>query len=111
MVRVTFSAMRTRSRVNWSASQRLVPGTVVALSPILDNFETTCIVAVVAGRYDEFIVSTVAPPPIDLEICDSQLVAGLMQPDQEYVMIEARSNYYEAVRHVMEGLKQTAQVR
>ncbi|KAF6831007.1 dead box helicase [Colletotrichum musicola] len=111
MVRVTFSATRARSLVNWSASQRLVPGTVVALSPVSDNFEATCVVGVVAGRYDETIPNTITPPPIDLEICNSQLVSGLMEPDQEYVMIEARSNYYEAVRHVMEGLKQAAQAR
>ncbi|KAF6825784.1 dead box helicase [Colletotrichum plurivorum] len=63
--------------------RRLVPGTVVALSPVSDNFEATCIVGVVAGRYDETTVNTVTPPPIDLEICDSQLVSGLMEPDQE----------------------------
>ncbi|KAF9872164.1 dead box helicase [Colletotrichum karsti] len=108
MVRVTFSAIRTRQLVNWPASQRLVPGTVVALSPISDNFKTQCIVAVVTGRYDEAIDSPVTPPPLDLEIHDPQATANTMEPDQEFVMIEARSNYFEAVRHVMEGLKQAA---
>ncbi|KAI8272076.1 Helicase required for RNAi-mediated heterochromatin assembly 1 [Colletotrichum sp. SAR11_240] len=108
MVRVTFSAVRTRQLVNWSASERLVPGTVVALSPVPDNFEKRCIVAVVTGRYDEAIDSPETPPPLDLEIRDPELSASIMEPDQEYVMIEARSNYFEAVRYVMEGLKQAA---
>ncbi|KAK2770210.1 dead box helicase [Colletotrichum kahawae] len=108
MVRVTFSAVRSRQLVNWPASQRLVPGTVVALSPIPDNFQRKCIVAVVTGRYDEAIDSPATPPPLDLEIRDPEVTASIMEPDQEYVMIEARSNYFEAVRYVMEGLKQTA---
>ncbi|KAI8298512.1 Helicase required for RNAi-mediated heterochromatin assembly 1 [Colletotrichum sp. SAR11_59] len=108
MVRVTFSAVRTRQLVNWSASERLVPGTVVALSPVPDNFEKRCIVAVVTGRYDEAIDSPETPPPLDLEIRDPEVSASIMEPDQEYVMIEARSNYFEAVRYVMEGLKQAA---
>ncbi|KAH9235327.1 hypothetical protein K456DRAFT_1891974 [Colletotrichum gloeosporioides 23] len=108
MVRVTFSAVRTRQLVNWSASERLVPGTVVALSPVPDNFEKGCIVAVVTGRYDEAIDSPETPPPLDLEIRDPEVAASIMEPDQEYVMIEARSNYFEAVRYVMEGLKQAA---
>ncbi|KAJ0338479.1 hypothetical protein KNSL1_012435, partial [Colletotrichum chrysophilum] len=102
MVRVTFSAVRTRQLVNWSASERLVPGTVVALSPVPDNFEKGCIVAVVTGRYDEAIDSPETPPPLDLEIRDPEVAASIMEPDQEYVMIEARSNYFEAVRYVME---------
>ncbi|EQB51524.1 hypothetical protein CGLO_08927 [Colletotrichum gloeosporioides Cg-14] len=108
MVRVTFSAVRTRQLVNWPASQRLVPGTVVALSPVPDNFQKRCIVAVVTGRYDEAINCSETPPPLDLEIRDPEVAASIMEPDQEYVMIEARSNYFEAVRHVMEGLKQAA---
>ncbi|KAI8153647.1 Helicase required for RNAi-mediated heterochromatin assembly 1 [Colletotrichum sp. SAR 10_65] len=108
MVRVTFSAVRTRQLVNWSASERLVPGTVVALSPVPDNFEKGCIVAVVTGRYDEAIDSPETPPPLDLEIRDPEVAASIMEPDQEYVMIEARSNYFEAVRYVMEGLKQAS---
>lgn len=108
MVRVTFSAVRTRQLVNWSASERLVPGTVVALSPVPDNFEKGCIVAVVTGRYDEAIDSPETPPPLDLEIRDPEVAASIVEPDQEYVMIEARSNYFEAVRYVMEGLKQAA---
>ncbi|GJC83033.1 hypothetical protein ColLi_05871 [Colletotrichum liriopes] len=81
MVRVTFSAMRARYLINCPASQRLVPGTTVALSPALDNFQTRCVVAVMAGRYDELINSPMTPPPLDLEIPDAKINAGLMEPD------------------------------
>ncbi|OHE93393.1 helicase required for RNAi-mediated heterochromatin assembly 1 [Colletotrichum orchidophilum] len=109
MIRVTFSAVRARQLINWPASQRLVPGTIVALSPASDNFRTECIVAVVTGRYDELIGNSMAPPPLDLEFPDPRITASVMEPDQEYVMVEARSNYFEAVRHVLEGLKKTAE--
>ncbi|TIC95581.1 Helicase required for RNAi-mediated heterochromatin assembly 1 [Colletotrichum higginsianum] len=109
MIRVTFSSVRARHYINWPVSQRLVPGTIVALSPAWDNFQTRCIVASVTGRYDELIDSPMTPPPLDLEIHDAQTTAGLMDPDQDYVMIEARSSYFEAVRHVLEGLKHAAQ--
>ncbi|KAK1655789.1 P-loop containing nucleoside triphosphate hydrolase protein [Colletotrichum phormii] len=109
MVRVTLSAVRARQLINWPASQRVVPGTIVALSPASDRFRTQCIVAVVTGRYDELAGSSSAPPPLDLEFSDPGITAGFMEPDQEYVMVEARSNYFEAVRHVLEGLKQTAE--
>ncbi|KAJ0318805.1 hypothetical protein COL5a_010530 [Colletotrichum fioriniae] len=109
MVRITFSAVRARQLINWPASQRVVPGTIVALSPASDHFGTQCIVAVVTGRYDEFAGNSTAPPPLDLEFTDPSITAGFMEPDQEYVMVEARSNYFEAVRHVLEGLKQTAE--
>ncbi|KAK1701562.1 helicase required for RNAi-mediated heterochromatin assembly 1 [Colletotrichum godetiae] len=109
MVRVTFSAVRARRLINWPASQRVVPGTIVALSPASDRFRAQCIVAVVTGRYDELAGSSSAPPPLDLEFSDPGITAGLMEPDQEYVMIEARSNYFEAVRHVLESLKQSAE--
>ncbi|KAK1726143.1 P-loop containing nucleoside triphosphate hydrolase protein [Colletotrichum acutatum] len=109
MVRVTFSAVRARQLINWPASQRVVPGTIVALSPASDHFRTQCIVAVVTGRYDELAGNSTAPPPLDLEFSDPSITAGFMELDQEYVMVEARSNYFEAVRHVLEGLKQTAE--
>ncbi|GKT69757.1 DEAD box helicase [Colletotrichum tofieldiae] len=81
MVRVTFSAMRARHLINCPASQRLLPGTAVALSPALDNFQTRCVVAAMAGRYDELINSPMTPPPLDLEIPDAKITAGLMEPD------------------------------
>ncbi|KXH28741.1 helicase required for RNAi-mediated heterochromatin assembly 1 [Colletotrichum nymphaeae SA-01] len=109
MVRITFSAVRARQLINWPASQRVVPGTIVALSPASDHFRTQCIVAVVTGRYDDLARNSMAPPPLDLEFSDPNITAGFMEPDQEYVMVEARSNYFEAVRHVLEGLKQTAE--
>ncbi|KZL83705.1 helicase required for rnai-mediated heterochromatin assembly 1 [Colletotrichum incanum] len=67
--------------------RRLVPGTIVTLSPVLDNFQTRCVVAVVTaattGRYNELIDWPMTPPPLDLEVPNAKITAGLMEPDQE----------------------------
>ncbi|OHX01012.1 helicase required for RNAi-mediated heterochromatin assembly 1 [Colletotrichum incanum] len=69
--------------------RRLVPGTIVTLSPVLDNFQTRCVVAVVTaattGRYNELIDWPMTPPPLDLEVPNAKITAGLMEPDQERI--------------------------
>ncbi|KAK1986767.1 hypothetical protein LZ30DRAFT_778117 [Colletotrichum cereale] len=60
--------------------------------PVLDDVWTRYVVAVVPGRYDEAIDSPVTSFPLDSEVSDAENTADLLEPDQEYVTIEARSN-------------------
>lgn len=48
--RVEFSNERAGKKIRWEQSKRLIQGTIVALSPQKDNFNTICKVAVVAAR-------------------------------------------------------------
>lgn len=48
--RVEFSNERAGKRIRWEQSKRLIQGSLVALSPQKDNFQSICKVAVVAAR-------------------------------------------------------------
>ncbi|KAL2758325.1 hypothetical protein ACRALDRAFT_1048151 [Sodiomyces alcalophilus JCM 7366] len=103
--RFVFSAFRSRDSIDWIKTERLTPGTCVALSPAHDNFDTLCFPAVVVGK-DCRDATGVITPVIDLEFEDPEMLAKVANPNLDLVMVEARSNYYEAVRHVMIGLNQ-----
>ncbi|KAK5944959.1 hypothetical protein PMZ80_002162 [Knufia obscura] len=104
--RIRFSTARSGRNIQWSSSKRLTSGTLVALTPKDNNFETKCILAVVAARPMQNLESDVAPEvdilfgdPNDLEI-DSQ---------NSYIMIEATQGYYEAYRHTLRALQKQSQ--
>ncbi|KAL8785976.1 MAG: hypothetical protein Q9213_003052 [Squamulea squamosa] len=61
--KVTFSLRRTGKKIIWEQSKRLLQGTLVALTPAYDMFETICKVAVVAARPLSGLESN--PPTID----------------------------------------------
>lgn len=105
--RFVFSTPRSGQFIDWIKTERLTPGTCVALSPAHDNFDTLCFPAVVVGK-DCRDATGMIPPIIDLEFEDTEMLAEVTNPNLYFVMMEARSNYYEAVRHVMLGLKQAA---
>lgn len=104
--RIRFSTARSGRNIQWSSSKRLTSGTLVALTPKDNNFETKCILAVVAARPMQNLESDVAPEvdilfgdPNDLEI-DSQ---------NSYIMIEATQGCYEAYRHTLRALQKQSQ--
>lgn len=111
--RLCFSTARSPTKIKWRQSDRLTPGTLVALSP--DNFTRRCYFATVAARdlsgglepntnagEDEY-----TPPRIDITwSCNAEAV--LVDPNIEMVMVEASSGYFEAVRHALRGLQLSA---
>jgi helicase required for RNAi-mediated heterochromatin assembly 1 len=101
-VRTEFSTARAQHRIMWSGSKRLVSGGLVALSPADDKFRNKCIVAVVAARPLEGV--NLNPPQIDLYFIRPEDME--IDPQQEWLMVEARTGYYEAYRHNLLALQQ-----
>jgi helicase required for RNAi-mediated heterochromatin assembly 1 len=99
--RIQFSTHRAQRRILWQGSKRLVSGGIVALSPAEDNFKTTCIIAVVAARPLEGLAQ--CPPEIDIFFVRSEDMH--IDPQQEWVMLEAKSGYYEAYRHTLRAIQ------
>ncbi|KAI9832987.1 MAG: hypothetical protein M1826_000766 [Phylliscum demangeonii] len=99
--RVVFSTARVGKRILWEQSKRLIPGTLVALSPAEDKFEQRCTVAVVAARPLAGVQAN--PPEVDLLFAQPQMVE--IDPLQEWLMVEARTGYFEAYRHTLTALQ------
>ena len=99
--RVQFSLRRTENRIRWEQSKRLTSGSIVALTTVTDKFDSICKVAVVAAR--PLIGLQQNPPCIDIFFnCTDELE---IDPQQEWLMIESRSGYYEAHRHTLRALQ------
>jgi helicase required for RNAi-mediated heterochromatin assembly 1 len=99
--RIEFSAERAGKRIRWSQSMRLQQGTIVALSPVHDKFKTACKVAVVAARPLEGVEQN--PPQIDIFWASHD--EAEIDPTEEYIMIEAKSGYFEASRHMLVAMQ------
>jgi helicase required for RNAi-mediated heterochromatin assembly 1 len=99
--KVSFSYKRAGKKIIWEQSKRLISGSLVALSPAVDGFQTTCVVAVVAARPLDGVKHT--PPEIDIFFGSPEEIH--MDPQQEWVMIEAKTGYYEAARHTLVALQ------
>lgn len=91
----------------WEQSKRLITGTIVALTPAEDMFKKVCRVAVVAARPLAGVSQN--PPEIDVFFADPEEIE--IDPQQEWVMIEARSGYFEAYRHTLLALQKLSQER
>ena len=99
--RIRFSTRRAQRRIPWEGSKRLVSGGIVALSPVGDNFQEKCIIAVVAARPLEGVKIT--PPEIDIFFIRPDDIE--IDSQQEWIMLEARTGYYEAYRHTLLALQ------
>jgi helicase required for RNAi-mediated heterochromatin assembly 1 len=100
--RVEFSTERAGKQIRWGQSKRLVAGTIVALTPQRDMFRSICKIAVVAARpilggLDQ------NPPLIDLFWSDPN--DAVVDPVGHYVMVESRTGYYEASRHMLVAMQ------
>ena len=105
--RVEFSTRRAGKRIRWEQSKRLISGSIVALTPVDDMFQRLCLVAVVAARPVEGL--KVTPPSIDLFFGSHEETE--VDPQQEWVMVEARQGYYEAHRHTLRALQKMSTER
>jgi helicase required for RNAi-mediated heterochromatin assembly 1 len=76
-------------------------GTLVALSPVEDNFNKVIKVAVVAAR--PMVGLLKRPHTIDLMF--NSVDEMEFDPQQEWIMVESRAGYYEAHRHTMCALQ------
>ena len=82
-------------------------GSLVVLTPKGDNLQTKCIVATVAARPLENVL--LSPPEIDIFFARPEEFE--FDPQQEYVMIEDRTAYFEASRHTLRALQKLNQER
>ncbi|KAJ5947678.1 hypothetical protein N7466_000693 [Penicillium verhagenii] len=99
--RIRFSTERAGKKIIWPHSSRLVPGSLVALSPANDMFSTKCMVATVASRALENV--TKYPPEIDIYFaCPDDID---IDSQQEWVMVEAKEGYFEASRYTLTALQ------
>ncbi|KAI9872611.1 MAG: hypothetical protein M1823_008128, partial [Watsoniomyces obsoletus] len=99
--RVTFSTARAGRHILWQSSKRLVSGTLVALTPADNKFETKCIIALVAAR--PLAGVQLMPSEVDLFFCRTEDIH--IDPQQEWTMVEASTGYYEAYRHTLRALQ------
>lgn len=97
--RLIFSTARAGKLINWEQSKRLLTGTILALTPAKDCFQTVCRLAVVAARPLAGLQER--PPTIDVFFVDETEI----DPQQEWIMVEARQGFYEGHRHVLAGLQ------
>lgn len=79
----------------------MTSGTVVALSPSNDCFQKECVIAVIAARPLEGV--KLQPPEVDIYFTRAE--DACFDPQQEWIMVESREGYYEAVKHTMTGLQ------
>jgi helicase required for RNAi-mediated heterochromatin assembly 1 len=105
LVRIRFSTERAGKKIRWTHSSRLKSGTIVALTPARDRFRTTCMPAIVLERAVNGGLDR-NPPEIQLQW--TQLNKALFDPNEELLMVEARSSLYESVRHCLVGLQHAA---
>ncbi|KAL4788637.1 P-loop containing nucleoside triphosphate hydrolase protein [Aspergillus varians] len=96
-----FSTNRAGRNIAWEYSKRLVSGSVVALSPADDAFQTKCVIAIIAARPLEGVRLT--PPEVDVFFANP--ADADFDPQLEWIMVEAKQGYYEASRHTMTALQ------
>ncbi|KAL4904489.1 hypothetical protein BDW74DRAFT_168154 [Aspergillus multicolor] len=99
--KLQFSTNRAGRNIAWEYSKRLVAGSVVALSPADNAFQTQCVIAVIAARPLDGV--KLLPPEVDVFFANP--LDADFDPQLEWVMVEAKQGYYEASRHVMTALQ------
>ncbi|KAJ9490234.1 hypothetical protein VN97_g3039 [Penicillium thymicola] len=98
---IQFSTRRAGKNISWTYSNRLTPGTIVALTPKRNAFSSKCVVGVVACRLLEAVEKD--PPEVDIFLASSGDIE--VDPQQEWIMVEARAGYFEANRHTLTALQ------
>ncbi|PYH48749.1 putative DEAD box helicase involved in nonsense mediated decay [Aspergillus saccharolyticus JOP 1030-1] len=103
--RIQFSTHRAGKNIAWEYSNRLITGSLLALTPKDDAFRTKCVVAVVASRALESV--KLKPPEIDIFFAKPSDIE--FDPQKEWLMVEAKDGYFESVRHTMTALQKMDQ--
>ena len=84
--RLVFSTKRVGRRVNWAQSKRLLSGTLVALTPENDKFETICKIGIVAARPLSGLNQN--PPEVDIFFGEASDIE--IDPQKVWLMVESR---------------------
>jgi helicase required for RNAi-mediated heterochromatin assembly 1 len=100
-LRLRFSTRRAGKNIAWTYSDRLRPGSLIALSPVSNGISSKCVVAIVASRLLDNV--TKDPPEVDIYLASYNDID--LDPQKEWIMVEARMGYYEANRHTMTALQ------
>ena len=109
-IKVEFSTRRSEKKIGWAQSKRLKTGTIVALTPVRNKFSSICIVAVVASRPMGTVdVEYPEKPRIQLYVGNPDELE--IDPQQEFLMVEASSGYWEAYRHILKTLQKMSDER
>ncbi|XP_072206179.1 NFX1-type zinc finger-containing protein 1 isoform X2 [Excalfactoria chinensis] len=85
--------------VRWQNSKRLLYGSLVCMSR--DHFET-CLFATVSERDSEELAKGIVQLSFDAQ---SRALLAEVQPSDSFLMVETTA-YFEAYRHVLEGLQE-----
>ncbi|KIV91298.1 hypothetical protein PV10_05849 [Exophiala mesophila] len=105
--RIRFTTNRAGKKISWETSKRLTSGTLVALVRANDELSDFkgLITAVVAARP---LAGVLAQEP-EIDVYFSRPEDIRIDPQDEWLMIEAKQGYYEAYRHTLEALKMLSQ--
>ncbi|KAF2014622.1 P-loop containing nucleoside triphosphate hydrolase protein [Aaosphaeria arxii CBS 175.79] len=104
-IRMAFSLGRAKKHIRWEQSKRLITGSLVALSPVDDCFQSKCVLAVVAARPMDLLHQN--PPEIDLFFARAEEIE--VDPMKRWIMVESRSSFFEASRHTLLALQHMMQ--
>ncbi|KIW76317.1 hypothetical protein Z517_11063 [Fonsecaea pedrosoi CBS 271.37] len=101
--RIKFTTRRAGRRIKWANSKRLVSGSIVALLPAKTKTIdlNDMVVAVIAARPLAGLLSE--PPEIDIYFARPEEIQ--LDPQKEWLMIEAKQGYFEAYRHTLKALQ------
>ncbi|KAI9777061.1 MAG: hypothetical protein M1839_009112 [Geoglossum umbratile] len=99
--RIVISLARAGKKILWQQSKRLLPGTLVALAPADEGFTKSCIVATIAARP----LAGVEQNPAEVDIFFANPEDVQINPLHKWVMVEARTGYFEAYRHSMVAIQ------
>lgn len=102
--KITFSLRRAGKKVPWEQSQRLITGSMVALTPAKDMFKKICRIAIVAARP----LAGVQQNPCEIDLFFATPDQIEIDPQEEWVMVECRDAYFEGSRHTLRSLQKIA---
>ncbi|OAL20644.1 hypothetical protein AYO22_08653 [Fonsecaea multimorphosa] len=105
--RIKFTTRRAGRRIKWESSKRLVSGSIVALIPAKNKVMdlNDIVVAVIAARPMAGLMCE--PPEIDIYFARPEEIQ--LDPQKEWLMIEAKQGYFEAYRHTLKALQKLSQ--
>ncbi|KAF1849149.1 uncharacterized protein K460DRAFT_277751 [Cucurbitaria berberidis CBS 394.84] len=99
--RVAFSLSRVQKQIRWEQSKRLITGTLVALSPVDDAFQTQCVLATIAARP----LSALGQNPPEIDLFFARPEDQEIDPMRKWIMVECRASFFEASRHTLLALQ------
>ncbi|KEF61299.1 uncharacterized protein A1O9_02864 [Exophiala aquamarina CBS 119918] len=105
--RIKFCTNRAGKKISWMTTKRLTSGSIVALIRKKDKMVdfSGVITAIVAARPLAGVLCE--PPEIDIYFGRPEDIQ--VDPQEEWIMIEAKQGYFEAYRHTLQALQKLHQ--